>query len=190
MLTQIADNWLLDMQDKMPELFELPVYNSKWIIESWKKINRKNLEGKYIFEWTSDSIADANDLINKSQLDAYLWYLLRVWMPWDWTTYLDIPHLLDYINKLYKWPNWIVRNESTYYTKMQEDQQKRAEIQAWVQQLQMTAEMEMQQQQQMMQETMNMQAWEDLQQEQQVQQWWEMTNEQMAAALQQMLSWS
>jgi hypothetical protein len=29
MLTQIADNWLLDMQDKMPELFELPVYNSK-----------------------------------------------------------------------------------------------------------------------------------------------------------------
>lgn len=190
MLTQIADNWLIDMQDKMPELFELPVYNSKWIIESWKKINRKNLEGKYIFEWTSDSIADANDLINKSQLDAYLWYLLRVWMPWDWTTYLDIPHLLDYINKLYKWPNWIVRNESTYYTKMQEDQQKRAEIQAWVQQLQMTAEMEMQQQQQMMQEAMNMQTWEELQQEQQVQQWWEMTNEQMAAALQQMLSWS
>ena len=87
-------------------------------------------EGKYIFEWTSDSIADANDLVNKAQLDEYLTNLTRIWMPWDGTTYLDIPHLLDYINWLYKWPNNIVRSESTYYSKMAEDQQKRAEIQA------------------------------------------------------------
>jgi hypothetical protein len=48
------------------------------MIESWKKIKRSDLEGKYIFEWTSDSIADANDLVNKAQLDEYLTNLTRV----------------------------------------------------------------------------------------------------------------
>lgn len=42
------------------------------MIQSWKKINRKSLEGKYLFEWSSDSIADANDLIQKSQLSEFL----------------------------------------------------------------------------------------------------------------------
>ena len=184
MLTQIADNWLLDMQDKMPELFELPVYNSKWMIESWKKIKRSDLEGKYIFEWTSDSIADANDLVNKAQLDEYLTNLTRIWMPWDGTTYLDIPHLLDYINWLYKWPNNIVRSESTYYSKMAEDQQKRAEIQADVQQIQANAEMEIQQQQQLAQEWMQMQEAEEWQLPEESPQ----SDDQMAAALQQMFS--
>ena len=167
----------------MPELFELPVYNSKWMIESWKKINRKNLEGKYIFEWTSDSIADANDLVNKAQLDEYLTNLTRVWMPWDGTTYLDIPHLLEYINWLYKWPNNIVRSESVYYNKMQEDQEKRAEIQAWVQQIQANAEMEIQQQQQLAQEWMQMEEAAE----------WDMQAAQdswdMQAAIQQMFWW-
>lgn len=188
MLTQIADNWLIDMQDKMPELFELPTYNSKWMIEWWKKVNRKALEWKYIFEWTSDSIADANDLVNKSQLDEYLTNLTRVWMPWDWTTYIDIPNLLDYINWLYKWPNNIVRSESTYYNKMAEDQQRRAEIQADVQQIQANAEMEIQQQQQMAQEWAQMEAeeWQMMQPGEQPQQQW---NADMAAALQQMFWW-
>jgi hypothetical protein len=48
------------------------------MIEGWKKINRKNLEGKYIFEWTSDSIADANDLVAKSQLGEYIQNLTSV----------------------------------------------------------------------------------------------------------------
>ena len=183
MLTNIANNWLLDMQDKMPELFELPVYNSKWMIEWWKKISRKSLEGKYIFEWSSDSIADANDLVAKTQLDEYLTNLTRVGMPWDWTTYLDIPNLLTYINSLYKGPNNIVRSESTYYSKMQEDQEKKAEIQANVQQIQANAEMEIQQQQQMAQEWANMQEAAEWQMAAE-QGWWD-----MAAALQQMFAW-
>ena len=186
MLTQIANNWLLDMQDKMPELFELPVYNSKWLIEWWKKINRKALEWKYLFEWTSDSIADANDLISKSQLDEYISYLTKVWMPWDWTTYLNVPKLLEYINWLYKWPNNIVRDESTYYNKMQEDQEKRAEIQANVQQIQANAEMEIQQQQQLAQEWAEMEQAEEWQTMQPGEQPWDTD---MAAALQQMFWW-
>ena len=155
-------------------------------MESWKKIKRADLEGKYIFEWTSDSIADANDLVNKAQLDEYLANLTRVWMPWDGTTYLDIPHLLEYINWLYKWPNNIVRSESVYYNKMAEDQQKRAEIQASVQQIQAETEMEIQQQQQLAQEWMWMEEAAEWQEE--------ITNDQpqwdaeMAAALQQMFA--
>lgn len=181
MLTKIANNWLLDMQEKMPELFELPIYNSKWMVEWWKKINRKNLEGKYIFEWTSDSIADANDLVAKSQLPEYLNHLTSVGMPGDWTTYLDIPNLLTYINKLYKGPNNIVRSESTYYSKMEEDQTKKAEIQANVQQIQANNEMEIQQQQQLAQQWVEQQMAEEWQPEQ----WWT----DMQAALQQMFWW-
>lgn len=73
-------------------------------------------------------------------------------MPGDGTTYLDIPNLLNYINTLYKGPNNIVRSESTYYSKMEEDQTKRAEIQANVQQIQADSEMEIQQQQQLAQQ--------------------------------------
>lgn len=106
-------------------------------------------------------------------------------MPWDGTTYLDIPHLLDYINWLYKWPNNIVRSESTYYSKMAEDQQKRAEIQADVQQIQANAEMEIQQQQQLAQEWMQMQETEEWQLSEEAPQ----SDDQMAAALQQMFGW-
>ncbi len=112
-------------------------------------------------------------------------------MPWDWTTYLEIPHLLDYINKLYKWPNNIVRSESVYYNKMQQDQERRAEIWAWVQQIQANAEMEIQQQQQMAQQAMQMQAaeeWQMAQWEQMMQEWWmpQWWQDQMAAMVQQM----
>ena len=186
MLTKIANNWLLDMQEKMPELFEIPVYSSKGMIEWWKKINRKSLEGKYIFEWTSDSIADANDLVQKSQLDEFIWYLTRVWMPGDWSTYLDVPNLLNYINNLYKGPNNIVRSESVYYSKMQEDQEKKAEIQAWVQQIQANAEMEIQQQQQLAQQWMEQQMTDEGQSMAPAEGW---ENADMQAALQQMFWW-
>ena len=186
MLTKIANNWLLDMQEKMPELFEIPVYSSKGMIEWWKKINRKSLEGKYIFEWTSDSIADANDLVQKSQLDEFIWYLTRVWMPGDWSTYLDVPNLLNYINNLYKGPNNIVRSESVYYSKMQEDQEKKAEIQAWVQQIQANAEMEIQQQQQLAQQWMEQQMTDEGQTMTPAEGW---ENADMQAALQQMFWW-
>lgn len=186
MLTKIANNWLLDMQEKMPELFEIPIYSSKGMIEWWKKINRKNLEGKFIFEWSSDSIADANDLVQKSQLDQFLGYLTRVGMPGDGSTYLDVPNLLTYINNLYKGPSNIIRSESTYYSKMQEDQEKKAEIQAWVQQIQANAEMEIQQQQQLAQQWMEQQMAEEGQASSPAEGW---GNADMQAALQQMFWW-
>lgn len=68
MLNEVAQAWLLDMQKKMPEFFELPIFDSKGSIKSWQKIKREDLEGKYIFEWISDSIRDVNTLLEKSQL--------------------------------------------------------------------------------------------------------------------------
>lgn len=178
MLNQIAQNRLLDMQWKMPDLFELPLYNSKWNIQWWKKINAKALEGKYIFEWASDSIADVNDIINKAQLNEYIWYLTRVGMPWDGTTYIDIPNMLNYINSLYKWPTNIVRDEKTYYSKSEEDQTKKAEIQANIQQIQANAEMEIQQQQQMAIQATQQEQQQETPQEVEWQQW-EITPEAM-----------
>ena len=66
---------------------------------------------------------------------------------------------------------------------MQEDQEKRAEIQAWVQQIQANAEMEIQQQQQLAQEWMQMEEAAE----------WDMQAAQdswdMQAAIQQMFWW-
>lgn len=107
-------------------------------------------------------------------------------MPWDWTTYLDVPNLLDYVNNLYKWPNNIVRSESVYYNKMQEDQEKRAEIQANVQQIQANAEMEIQQQQQLAQEWADQQMAEWQMAPAPAEAWWWAD---MQAAMQQMFWW-
>jgi len=38
------------------------------MIKDWKKMKRSDLEGKYIFEWASESIKDVNTLIERSQL--------------------------------------------------------------------------------------------------------------------------
>lgn len=178
MLNEIAYNWILDMTEKMPDLFEIPIYNTDWRISSWKKLKREALDWKYLFERSSDSIADVNDLVNKAQLWELLWYLTRLWMPWDGSTYLDIPKLLEYINNLFKWPSWIIREESTYYAKYQSDQEKKAEIQVGVQQIQASWQMEIQQQQQQIQMEMQEQA----QQAQQPQWEW------FQGMLQQMLS--
>ena len=191
MLNQVAYNWLLDMSEKMPDLFEIPIYTSDWRIKEWKKINKENLEWKYLFEWWSDSIADVNDMLNKSQLQEFIWYLTRIGIPWDWSTYLDIPNLLKYINGLYKWPWDIIRDESVYYSKFEEDQKKKAEIQSWVQQIQ--AAWEADAQQIMQEKQLEWQA--ELQEQQQslwLQQWQEQwpspdKEAQMQAVLQQMM---
>ena len=107
-------------------------------------------------------------------------------MPGDWSTYLDVPNLLNYINNLYKGPNNIVRSESVYYSKMQEDQEKKAEIQAWVQQIQANAEMEIQQQQQLAQQWMEQQMTDEGQAMAPAEGW---ENADMQAALQQMFWW-
>ena len=165
MLNEIAQNWIIDMYNKMPDLFEIPIFNSNWSISAWKKIKKEDLSGKYVFEWSSDSIADVNDLLKKSQIDQWLWYLMKLWMPGDGSTYLDVPKTLEYINELFKWPDGVIRNEKTYYSKFQEDQENKAEIQAGVQQIQANAEMEIQQQQAEIQQAM--------QQQQASMEWWQ-----------------
>lgn len=145
MLNEVAYNWLLDMVEKMPDLFEIPIYTTDWRIRDWKKVNRENLEGRYLFEWWSDSIADVNDMLNKAQLWELINYLTRIGMPWDGSTYLDIPNLLKYINSLYKWPDDVIRDESTYYAKYEDDQKKKTEIMNDIQQMQAVWQAEAQQ---------------------------------------------
>lgn len=157
MLNEIAQNWIIDMYNKMPDLFEIPIFNSNWSISAWKKIKKEDLSGKYVFEWSSDSIADVNDLLKKSQIDQWLSYLMKLWMPGDGSTYIDIPKTLEYINELFKWPDGVIRNEKTYYTKFQEDQENKAEIQVGIQQIQANAEMGIQQQQAEIQQAMQQQ---------------------------------
>ena len=130
-------------------------------------------------------------MLNKSQLQEFIWYLTRIGIPWDWSTYLDIPNLLKYINGLYKWPWDIIRDESVYYSKFEEDQKKKAEIQSWVQQIQ--AAWEADAQQIMQEKQLEWQA--ELQEQQQslwLQQWQEQwpspdKEAQMQAVLQQMM---
>lgn len=146
MLNEIAQNWLVDMKDKMPELFSLPVYDAKGMIESWKKMKRTQLEGKYIFNWASDSIADVNKLVEKSQLMDYMNALLRVGQQPDGSYMIDVKKLLDHINGLYNGPKDMVLDESKYYAKISKDQTEKTQIAINVQNMQAEAQAEQQEQ--------------------------------------------
>lgn len=146
MLNEIAQNWLVDMKDKMPELFSLPVYDSKGMIESWKKMKRTQLEGKYIFNWASDSIADVNKLVEKSQLTDYMNALLRVGQQPDGSYMIDVKKLLDHINGLYNGPKDMILDESKYYAKISKDQTEKTQIAINVQNMQAEAQAEQQEQ--------------------------------------------
>ena len=128
MLNNIAQNRILDIKSKMPDLFEVPIINNKWAIKSWKKIKRAALEGRYIFQWTSDSMTNTEDLLAKSQLNEYLANLTRLWIQPDGSSMIDIPALLRHINKLYKWPKDAVFDKAKYYSEFKQDQIKKAEI--------------------------------------------------------------
>lgn len=128
MLNKIAQNWLLDIKEKMPDLFEVPIVNSKWAVNARKKIKKSSLEGKFLFQRESDSLADANELIARSQINEYLNNILRVGVQSDGSSMVDINALLKHINKLYKWPKDIVLDKSKYYSQIKEDQIKKTEI--------------------------------------------------------------
>lgn len=147
MLNRIAQNWLIDMQSKMPELFQLPVFNAKWGIENWKKIKRVDIEGKYIFEWASDSIADINQIVEKTQLRDYMDALLRIGQMPDGSSMVDVEKLLNYINDLYKGPRDIVLSKAKYYATVAKDQEEKTQIAINVQNMQAEAQAEAQEEQ-------------------------------------------
>ena len=101
MLNEIAQAWLLDMQRKMPEFFELPIFDKEWMIKDWKKMKRSDLEGKYIFEWASESIKDVNTLIERSQLPELINSLSWFMVDDNWRSIIDKQKFLSYICNLY-----------------------------------------------------------------------------------------
>lgn len=145
MLNQIAQNWIEDMQNKMPALFELPVFNSKGSIEEWRKIKREDIEGKYIFEWASDSIADVNQIVEKGQLQEYMNAILQVGIQPDGSSMVDKEKLLKYINELYKGPKDMIFSKAKYYTELSKEQEEKTQIAINVQNMQAEAQAEAQQ---------------------------------------------
>ena len=101
MLNEVAQAWLLDMQKKMPEFFELPIFDNKGMVTWRQKMKRSDLEWEYIFEWASESMKDANTLAEKSQLpeliNALQWFVVDD----NWRSLLDKRKFLQYVCWLY-----------------------------------------------------------------------------------------
>lgn len=102
MLNEVAQAWLLDMQKKMPEIFELPIFDNKWVVKGWKKIKRSDLEWAFIFEWASESIRDVNTILEKNQLNEFLSALAAFATDDDGKTLIDKKKMLKYITSLYR----------------------------------------------------------------------------------------
>lgn len=133
MLNNIAQSWLLDMQTRMPELFEIPVFDSKWRIKSWKKIKSSDLQGKFIFERSSESIRDTNTIIEKTQLPELVNAIQTFWFNDDGTSLVDKQKLLEYVLWLYGVDTEIIKSDRKYYSDLEKDQMNKAEIEVNVQ---------------------------------------------------------
>jgi len=101
MLNEIAQAWLLDMQKKMPEFFELPIFDKEWTIKDWKKMKRSDLEWEYIFEWASESIKDVNTLVERAQLPELINSLQGFILDDNGRSIIDKWKFLEYICNLY-----------------------------------------------------------------------------------------
>lgn len=101
MLNEVAQAWLLDMQEKMPETFQLPVFNAKGMVESWKNIKRTDLEGKFIFEWSSESIRDLNTVLEKQQLNDMIQFIGAFGVDWAGRSIVDKRKLLQHACKIF-----------------------------------------------------------------------------------------
>lgn len=140
MLNEVAQAWLLDMQSKMPEIFELPIFDKAGLIKSWKKIKREDLEGQFIFEWVSESIRDINTLVEKSQLPEFINSISTFAMNDQGKSIIDKEKLLKYICDLYQVPDNVVLENKVVWDRASDDAIQQANIEQSVAAMQAEAQ--------------------------------------------------
>ena len=136
------ESLLEQMKDKMPDKFLLPI--SKKDEQQWATISKEDIKLNTVFEWSSDSIREADRESQRAQVNEFLNWLLSVASDETWRTVIDRENLVKYFIDLWDLPEDILKTKQQFFNDMKEAQVKQAEVQVEVAQVQQDAQNEAQ----------------------------------------------
>ena len=136
------ESLLEQMKDKMPDKFLLPI--SKKAEQQWATISREDIELNTVYEWSSDSIREADRESQRAQVGEFLNGLLSVASDETWRTVIDRENLVKYFIDLWDLPEDILKTKQQFFHDMKEAQLRQAETEAEVAQVQQEAQQEIQ----------------------------------------------
>ena len=136
------ESLLEQMKDKMPDKFLLPI--SKKDEQQWATISKEDIKLNSVFEWSSDSIREADKESDRAQVNEFLNAIISVATDETWRTVIDRENLVKYFIDLWDLPEDILKSKQQYFNDMKEAQVKQAEAQVEVAQIQQEAQAEAQ----------------------------------------------
>ena len=136
------ESLLEQMKDKMPDKFLLPI--SKKDEQQWATISKEDIKLNSVFEWSSDSIKEADREADRAQVNEFLNAIISVATDETWRTVIDRENLVKYFIDLWDLPEDILKTKQQYFNDMKEAQVKQAEAQVEVAQVQQEAQAEAQ----------------------------------------------
>lgn len=136
------ESLLEQMKDKMPDKFLLPI--SKKAEQQWATISKEDIELNTVYEWSSDSIREADRESQRAQVNEFLNWMLSVASDETWRTVIDRENLVKYFIDLWDLPEDILKTKQQFFNDMKEAQVKQAEAQVEVAQIQQEAQAEAQ----------------------------------------------
>lgn len=145
-LNMCFESLLEQMKDKMPDKFLLPI--SKDDEKQWAKISKEDIELNSVYEWSSDSIREADKATQRAQLPEVINAISMAAQDENWRSLLDRDELMKYIVELWDMPWSIVKSKNEFYDDLREAQIKQTEIQQEIATAQQEAQVEAMQEQQ------------------------------------------
>lgn len=136
------ESLLEQMKDKMPDKFLLPI--SKKAEQQWSTITKEDIQLNVVYEWSSDSIKEADRESQRAQVAEFLNWMLSVASDENWRTIIDRENLVKYFIDLWDLPENIIKSKQEFYNDMKEIQLKQAEAQVEAAQIQQDVQQEAQ----------------------------------------------
>ena len=138
MLTVVAEEWIVEARQKMPKEFSIMIMWENWQQE-WETIKTKDLVGKYIFEFESESIKDINKVIERWQFGELMKMFSQIWTdPATQRRLVKTEELLANWLQLFNQPTSMIMNSDEYYKRVEDARRKAMEINAELQKYQQT----------------------------------------------------
>ena len=130
MLNIVANERLQEARTKMPASFKVPVFGKDNVISERQKVTQKDLEGKYIFQWESESLKDINKIVERSQMTEFINFANAFAQdPVKQRRLMDNEKIIsDGLELFNKDPN-ILMNDKAYLEKLKKAQEEAMKIQ-------------------------------------------------------------
>lgn len=130
MLSNVVEDWIKEAKVNMPREFEIPVFWDDGSIKEWATIKLKDLEGKYIYEFESESLKDINKIVERSQFTELVNAVKVLGQdPLSQRWMVNNEELLRNTFDLFNQNPDMVMDEKTYYEKIKSVKKSQADLQ-------------------------------------------------------------